>query len=138
MGKKVVLDTNILISAFGWEGNSKQIFNKIIEGDLELITSSEQFKELSRVLDYPKFDFTEEQKTRFKSLILEISKFVYPKEKVSIIKEDSSDNIFLEIAMAGKVDFVITGDFHLLKLKEFKKIKIVTPKEFLEVFSIFG
>ena len=59
MGKKVVLDTNILISAFGWGGNPKQIFNKIIGKELELITSSEQFEELSKVLDYPKFNFTE-------------------------------------------------------------------------------
>lgn len=133
MDKKVVLDTNILISAFGWGGNPKQIFNEIIEGNLDLIISSEQFEELSKVLDYPKFDFTEEQKTRFKSLILEIAVFVYPKEKVNVIKEDPSDNIFLETAITGKVDFIITGNNHLLKLKEFKGVKIVTPKDFLKI-----
>ncbi|MBU2633941.1 MAG: putative toxin-antitoxin system toxin component, PIN family [Nanoarchaeota archaeon] len=133
MDKRVVLDTNILISAFGWGGNPKQIFNEIIKGNLNLIISSKQFEELSKVLDYPKFDFSEEQKTRFKSLILEISIFVYPKEKVNIIKEDPSDNIFLETAITGKVDFIITGNNHLLKLKEFKGVKIVTPKEFLEI-----
>ena len=56
---------------------------------------------------------------------MEISKFVYPKEKINVIKEDFSDNIFLETA--------ITGNNHLLKLKEFKGIRIISPKEFLEI-----
>lgn len=133
MGKtKVTLDTNILISAFGWEGNSKQIFNEIISGDIELIFSSEQFDELSRVLDYPKFKFTEKQKRKFKNLILEIAIFVQSEEKIEVIKDDPDDNIILESALAGKVNYIITGDSHLLNLKEFKGIKIITAKDFLE------
>ena len=57
----------------------------------------------------------------------------YPKEKINVIKEDFSDNIFLETAIAGNVDFIITGNNHLLKLKEFKGIRIISPKEFLEI-----
>ena len=72
MGKtKTTLDTNILISALGWNGNPKQVFDKIINGEIELVISDEQFNELSDALNYPKFQFSEEQKNRFKSLILE-------------------------------------------------------------------
>ena len=61
MGKKVVLDTNVLISALGWGGNPKMIFIKCIDGHLSLVTSKEQLDELQRVLEYPKFGFTETQ-----------------------------------------------------------------------------
>jgi len=133
MGKtKITLDTNVLISAFGWEGNPKRIFNEIINRNIELAFSSEQFDELSRTLDYPKFSFTEEQKRRFKNLILEIAILVKSEEKIEVIKDDPDDNIILESALAGKVNYIITGDSHLLNLKEFKGIKIITVKEFLE------
>lgn len=99
MGKtKVTLDTNILISGLGWKGNPKKIFNKVINREIELVISNNQFEELSRVLDYPKFEFTEEQKNRLKKLILEIATFVKPLEKIDVIKEDPDDNMILECA----------------------------------------
>jgi len=49
---------------------------------------------------------------------------------LSIIKDDLDDNKVLECAKAGKVDFIVSNDKHLLKLKNFEKIKIVSPKEF--------
>lgn len=72
MGKtKAALDTNILISALGWKGKPKQVFEKVISGRVELVISDDQFSELSKVLDYPRLQFTDEQKDRFKSLILD-------------------------------------------------------------------
>ena len=94
--------------------------------------SGTQFEELSEALNYPKFQFTEEQKGRFKSLILELATFVKPVENIDIIKEDPDDNRILECAVAGNVDYIVTGDPDLLDLKEFRKIKIRTAKEFLE------
>ncbi|MBI2584078.1 MAG: putative toxin-antitoxin system toxin component, PIN family [Candidatus Aenigmarchaeota archaeon] len=133
MGKtRATLDTNILISALGWEGNPRQVVRKIISGDCELVISKEQFNELSRVLDYPKFQFTEEQKSRFKTLILEMAMFVSLSESIDVIKEDPDDNRILESAVAGGADYIISGDPHLLKLKEFRGIRIVTAREFLE------
>jgi len=132
MGKtKATLDTNILISALGWNGNPRQIFEKIIEGEVELVISEEQFDELSEALNYPKFEFREEQKDRFKALILEIATFVKPIEKISEVKEDPDDNMILETAVAGDAEYIISGDADLLKLKEFRGIKIITAKEFL-------
>lgn len=130
MGKKVVLDTNVLVSSLAWEGNPKRILEEIIKGNLELIISQKQFNELSRVLDYPKFGFTKEQKNRFKTLILKISTLIKTKSNLEIIKEDHDDNAILEAALEGKADFIITGDNHLLKLKKFKNIRIVNPSSF--------
>lgn len=133
MGKtKATLDTNIFISALGWKGNPNKVFGKIVDGKVELVISNEQFAELSEALDYPKFQFTDEQKDRFKSLILEIATFVKPVEKIDIIKNDPDDNMILEAAIAGNADYIVTGDPDLLELKEFRGIKIVKAKEFLE------
>ena len=132
MGKvKATLDTNILISSLGWEGNPHKIFNRILNGDIEMITSGPQFDELARVLEYQKFQFSEEQKDRFKSLILEIGTFVNLAEEIDIIKKDPDDNMILETALAGNADYIITGDPDLLELKEFKGIKIITARNFL-------
>ena len=130
MGKKVVLDTNVLVSSLAWEGNPKRILEEIIKGNLELIISQKQFNELSSVLDYQKFGFTKEQKNRFKTLILKISTLIKTKSNLEIIKEDHDDNTILEAALEGKADFIITGDNHLLKLKKFKNIRIVNPSSF--------
>jgi len=136
MGEKVVLDTNILISSVGWKGNPEKIFEEIIKGTIELIISYGQFDEISRVLEYSKFDFTKEQKSRLKNLILEIATFVSPKEKITTIKEDCEDNLILESAIAGKADYIVSGDEHLLKLRNFRDIKILNARQFVEELKI--
>ena len=55
---------------------------------------------------------------------------VEPTEKILIVKDDPKDNIFIETAVGGNVDYIVSQDNHLLKLKEFRGIKIVTPEEF--------
>ncbi len=134
MGKtKVFLDTNILISALGWKGKPRVIFEKCLHGELELVTSPNQIEELKRVMDYPKFNFTEEQKAAFISIFLEMARMVKIPGKVKVIVDDPNDDAMLETAVVGNVDYLISGDPHLLKLKEFAKVKIVTASEFLGV-----
>ena len=132
MGKnKVVLDTNILISALGWKGNPRIIFDRVIAGEFELILSYKQLNELLRVLNYPKFKFTDEQKDRFLSILLEVATLVKTNSEIDVIKEDPSDNIILEPANEMKIDYIISGNDHLLKLKDFTRATILTPTEFL-------
>lgn len=134
MGKtKVFLDTNILISALGWRGKPRVIFEKCLHGELELVTSPNQIDELNRVMDYPRFNFTEEQKATFISIILEMARMVEIPGKVKVVAEDPDDDAMLETAIVGNVDYLISGDPHLLKFKEFAKMKIVTASEFFRV-----
>ena len=135
MGKertKVSLDTNILVSAFGWRGKPHRILEKAIDGDIELFISYSQFEELSRVLDYPKFGFTEEQKSRFKALISAIATFVQPTTELDIVKDDPSDNRILECALVAKADVIISGDAHLLSLGRLGRTRIMTASDFLK------
>ena len=132
MGQKVVLDTNILISALGWNGKPRQIFMNCIEGDLELIISSQQLNELERVMNYPKFEFSKEEKGHFFNLILTIATIIEVVGNIQMIKEDPDDNVILETAIIGNAKYLISGDPHLLNLKEVMNIKIVTAADFLD------
>src|SRR3990167_9304780 len=108
MGKtKVLLDTNILISAISWSGKPKVIFEKCLHGELVLVTSPNQIEELRRVMDYPKFNFTEEQKATFVSIILEIATMVEITGKVKVIIDDPDDNAILETAIVGNANCLI-------------------------------
>ncbi len=131
MGKKVVLDTNILISALGWKGPPHTILTKLLNKDFEMIISNKQLKELQKVLNYPKFSFSEQQKSRFLTIITESATVVDTITTVGIIKEDPSDNILLEIALENDVQTIVSGDEHLLKLRNFAGAKILTATEFL-------
>ena len=129
--KKLVLDTNILISALGWKGKPNEIFRKVLDEEFELIISRKQIEELKEVMNYPKFSFAEEQKSRFITLLLNVAKVVEISNKLKVIKEDPDDDVILETAVENNADFIISGDDHLLKLKEYSNIKIVTANEFL-------
>lgn len=65
--------------------------------------------------------------------IVGMSAIVDPKERFNIIKEDPEDNIIIDCAVEGKVDYIVSKDNHLLKLKEFRGIKIVTPEKMIEI-----
>jgi len=66
------------------------------------------------------------------------AKFVKPEERVSGIQSDPKDDKFLEAAIAGQVDFIVSGDKHLLNLENFRSIPIITAREFLNQFESNG
>ena len=130
---RVVLDTNVLVSALGWRGgNEHELVKKCFQKHLIVVCSPDTIEEFEKVALRPKFDFSPEEIDEFITAILEVCELVIPEETINAVREDPSDNKFLETALAGQADFLITGDKHLLSLKEFKGIKIVKPAEFLE------
>jgi len=130
--KKIILDTNLYISALGWGGKPKEIIDRVIKGDYELFLSKNQLKEIKKVLNYPKFEFTENQKQKFLQLLNQLAIIIETKEKVNAVLDDPNDAVILEPSNEIRIDYIITGDNHLLKLKEFKRAKIVTSSEFLK------
>lgn len=69
------------------------------------------------------------------SLILSHSTTIEPIQAIDIITDDPKDNMILECAVGGKADYIVSGDRHLLSLKEYKGIKILTAREFIELVS---
>ena len=136
---KVTLDTNILISGSFWTGDSFKILDLIDQKQIICVISKNIIAEYDKIINSEEII----EKIESKSLILSKtvqkiilnSHIVEPKTKLDIIKEDTSDNIILECAKEGESDFIITNDNHLLKLKEFEGIEIITPKELLKRFA---
>ena len=99
--------------------------------------SNEIIDEFIEVIFRPKFNFIQDDvKLTIIRAIISISDIVDPKIKLNIIKDDEKDNKFIECAITGNAKFIISGDSHLLKLKEFKGIKIMNSSKFFkEYFS---
>ena len=131
---RVVLDSNILISAINYGGIPRDIYSLGKYKLIDIILSEPILKETSGVLER-KFQYSHEITTLISSELMGSSIVVKPTRRINEIKDDPSDNKFLEAAIAGNADYIVSGDKHVLKLKKFKDILIVTPAEFLEVYN---
>lgn len=135
---KVVLDTNVLISASFWSGASFKIMQMVDDVKIELILSKEILEEYDEIL---RCDEILEKTDAFQRLaaaatiqkLLIKAKIVDPKIKLNIIGADSDDNKIIEAAVEGCADFIISQDKHLLDLVSYHNIKIATPAEFLKM-----
>ena len=130
---KVVLDTNVLISALGWSGPPSDCWDLVIEEKILNFISKPIIEELIEVMDYPKFKFSESEKEQFIEVLISYSILVEPEKNLDVIDEDPDDNKFLECSLKAEVDYIISGDQHVLDLERYEGIKIVDPKEFIEI-----
>jgi len=128
--KKVVLDTNSLVSALLWDGNEAKIIEKAEKKEIQLFISQEILEELEGVLKREKFikrlesrEYTVEKAV---AKIALISTLIEPNVVIDVIKEDSEDNKVLECAVSAKAKYIISGDNHLLSLRSYKGIIIFT------------
>lgn len=131
---KIVLDTNILVSAFVYGGNPQDIFELIIIKQITGVTSLPLIVELIETL-IKKFGFSSEKVYQIETKVKKNFEFVSPAKAIEAVR-DKDDNRVLEAAVEGDCDFIITGDQDLLELGKYRKIKIVTPKQFLEELNL--
>jgi len=97
------------------------------------LISSEILKEYIRVLSYRKFNLTRKEiRYIIEEELLPYTHSVKVKTKINVVEEDFEDNKFVSLAIDGKAKFIVSGDKHLLKLKKFQGIKLVSVKEFLK------
>jgi putative PIN family toxin of toxin-antitoxin system len=129
---KVVIDTNVFVSALIGSKVCKKIYELLKQDRFELVISFELIKEITSVLKRTKFELEEIELEKLKHLLWRKSEIVFPKNVVSLCR-DPKDNIVLECASAGKPDFIVTGDKDLLSLKKFKNIPIITPSKFVKL-----
>ena len=128
---RVVLDTNVLVSAIISDGKSRELLRRGIANQFSIITSDLILKELVSVLNRPKFKATREEINRIISALMKSAEIVVVKSKLEAVKQDPKDNIIIETAYDGKADIIVSGDKHLLALKKFEGIKIVSVEETL-------
>ncbi|MBI2576361.1 putative toxin-antitoxin system toxin component, PIN family [Candidatus Woesearchaeota archaeon] len=133
--RPVVLDSNIIISAFGWPGNPRKIFDQILLGHYDLCMGKEQLAELARVVEYPRLKLSAQEKEGIIAIVKAVAKIVEAAVEINLVKEDPEDNMILEAAMEANAFCIVSGDEHLLTLKVFEGIPILTAKEFLEKYG---
>lgn len=132
---KIVLDTNMFLSAFLFNGNTKIIFDLTFANKLHLYTSSKLKNEVLSKME--KYDATGQIKNGVMYFFHEKSTTIEPEIKLHICR-DPKDNFLLELAEAAKADYLITRDKDLLSLPRsaWKITKIITPEVFLPILRV--
>lgn len=135
---RAVIDTNVLISGFiSNRSYSAKVIDLWVTGKFEPVVCKEIIEEYSAVLVRDKFSVLGSIEERLdvltKLLCLDHVIFIELQQQVDVITDDPKDNIFLECAVEGNCKFIVSGDRHLLNLKEYSGIKIVNTGDFLSV-----
>jgi uncharacterized protein len=137
----IVVDTNVLVSAVLWKGPPFQALKFILEKH-SLIQSQSTIEEFEKVIQREKFRNILLKRNvipeaLLETLILESKFYSISKRSAAKAKRikiaDQEDTIFLELAIEANAPFIVSGDKHLLDLREARKIKIVSAKEFLTI-----
>lgn len=133
---RVVLDTNVLISAVISTGVPHDVVVAGYDGEFQLIVSEATVAEFRETLrNYPdRFGLTEEVRTEVETLQY-FAEFVDPDEEITAVEDDPDDDKFLEAAVTGDAGYLVSGDEHLLALDSFRDVEIVTPRTFYERFG---
>jgi len=140
---KAVVDTNVVLSGLLWTGPPNRLLRWARRGIIEVLTCEEAVEELKRVLEYRKFG------ERLKGLgatprevlayFMNLAHFVPNPESVpSEITEDPFDNLFLALALENSAHLIVSGDHHLIQLREYRHIQIVIPSEACRVIEKSG
>jgi uncharacterized protein len=131
---RVVIDTNVIVSAY-LGGALEEILIAFKKGKFTLIVSRNIADEYFSVLRRPKFKIEQDEFDDFASLLVSKAEFVTPIETITAIRDDNSDNKFLEAALEGKASCIVSGDNHLLEIKTFRDIPIISARVFIEMLS---
>lgn len=125
---RVVVDTNVLVSAFVWGGHPQKVVAAWLDNKFVLLLSPFLLTEILKTLN--KFGYTEADLQELRSLLENHTLQIMPSQKVSHCR-DPKDNQIIDLSLAGQAQFLVTGDKDLLTLKSFRGTKILRPKDFL-------
>jgi len=131
---RVVVDTNVLVSAVINNGKSRKLVFKLLEAHV-VICSRQMLAELADVLSRGKFLVTGVQVDKFISILVGKAQVVQVGSISEVVLEDPDDDIVLSTALSGKADYIVSGDRHLLKLACYEKTHIVSVNEFIRIIS---
>jgi putative PIN family toxin of toxin-antitoxin system len=136
MNRRFVLDNNIFVSALLVKNSAPFWVIKKVEEMGVILYSEATLLELNQVLNRKKFIkyFTVEEKQEFIVKLIESAELVVITKSIDVCR-DPKDNKFLELAVSGDADFIVSGDQDLLVLNPFKNIEIITANDFLTRFN---
>jgi putative PIN family toxin of toxin-antitoxin system len=132
---RVVIDTNVIVSGLTFKGQPREVLDLAWKGEIEVYISPFILRELTGTLKKD-FGWSNEQIRDTIQRIKAKTNSIRPKIKVSVVKEKDDDNRILECAIEGNAQYLISGDKkHLLPLKQYQGIKILSPAQFLMLFT---
>jgi len=135
---KIVLDTNILVSAFAVGGNPARVLDLVVNGEVDGATSEHLISELTRILDL-KFEFDGQQLSRIENIIRAAFIVVESNGSPPAISRDPDDDHVLELAKSAEANFIVSGDKDLLILGRYLGISITTATDSLaEITDTIG
>jgi len=129
---RIVLDTNVFISGIFFTGPPYEILKAWRDGRVQLLVSPSVLDEYRRIGGELASKFRGVNLKAFLDLLTVQAEIVLAPTLPPVIHDDPSDDKFLEVAVAGKASYIISGDKHLLTLSEFKGIQILKPRDFAQ------
>ena len=134
---RLVFDTNVLISGLLSDNSVPQKIFDYAQANAILLISQETFQELAEVLTRSKFDryISLEKRSKFLNLLSLNAEMIEITTKINLCR-DPKDNKFLELAVNGKADYLISGDQDLLILNPFQEISILSPQAFMSISDL--
>lgn len=132
---RIVLDSNVLISAVVFGGKPREILERVFRGGLTLIVSPAILDEVEAVLGGEKFRFSGDAARVVVQEIESSAVVVNPTTAVSVVPDDPDDNQVIACALDGRADCLISGDQHLLKIGRYSSLPIVKPADFLATLA---
>ena len=131
---RVVIDTNVLVSAVIGHGKPRRLLSLVLKLHTA-VASKEMLAELADVLAREKFSLTPAQITRFLTIYTRRSEVVDLDRRVNAVYADPDDDIVLGTAVNGRAALIVTGDRHLLDMREFEGVRITTVVAALKILS---
>jgi putative PIN family toxin of toxin-antitoxin system len=130
-----VIDTNLFVSGLlSPKGYPAQLVNLWDNKEIDILISKEIFHEYTEVIHrFEKIPVGRRQKLL--EQIGDNGVWVEVHEEIDLIKQDPEDDKFLECAVSGDADFIVSGDRHLLSLEDFRRIPIVKAADFVKSFE---
>lgn len=136
---RVVVDANIYISALiSANGAPALVVNRWLEGHFDVLVSQPIIEEILRVMAYPrlqKYKRLRESRLEFVTLLSEQAIWIEPTENLDVVSEDEDDNRYVECAVSGGAQYIISGDPHLLGVGEFRGIRLISPNDFIALMD---
>ncbi len=136
---RVVLDTNVLLSALLWRGTPHALLEQARNGTVTLISSPTLLAELAEVIGRPKFDSLLTRATTSRQDMLAqlrlLVEVVEPPNLIQPVCRDPDDDAVLALAIAAHADVIVSGDDDLLSLSAFEGTPILTSAQALELIQ---
>jgi putative PIN family toxin of toxin-antitoxin system len=133
---KVVFDTNVVASASFWRGAPFDCLVAWVQGRCEAVVSPALLAEYHETIEELRLEYPRREPVEWVDALTEAAELIFSTERATGATPDPGDEMVLECALAAEADYIVTGDKkHLLPLREFQSIPIVSPSDFLRRLS---